>query len=65
MTPAEILSSTHPTVNDDPDVPHIAKQDSELDLEEKEQEPAQEAEDLEGNNEDPPPAAGAVLQEID
>ena len=29
LTPAEILSSTHPTKNNDPDIPNIAKQDAE------------------------------------
>ena len=33
LTPAEILSSAHPTVNNDPDVPNIAEQDSQMDLE--------------------------------
>ena len=52
-------------MNNDPDVPNIEKQDSEMDLEEEEQEPAQEliVEKPEGNHE-PPPAADAVPQEI-
>ena len=36
LTPAEILSSTDPTVDNDPDVTNIAEQDSEMDLEEDE-----------------------------
>ena len=54
MTPVETLSSTHPTVNNDPDVPNIAEQHSEMDLEEDEQEHAQEliAQEPEENNED-------------
>ena len=50
-------------MNNDPEVPNIAEQlDSEMDLEEDEQEPAQEliAEEPEGNNENPPPAADAI-----
>ena len=51
-------------MNNDPDIPNIAEQHSEMDLEDDEQEPAQEliAEEHEGNNADPPPATDAVPQ---